>query len=73
MDLGNRRQLSAIALGMTGDHADTEKFLTGAGATKVTWTLRETLAEFAPGGAPPKPTKDAVETPAEPGQDTVPA
>lgn len=58
--------------GMTGERTDTERFLTAAGAAKVTWTLRETLAEFAPGGAPPKPTPDAVETPAEPGKVTVP-
>jgi hypothetical protein len=59
--------------GMSGDRTDTERFLTAAGATKVTWTLRETLAEFAPAGPPPKPSKDAAETPAEPGKVTVPA
>lgn len=55
------------------DRTDTEKFLSAAGATKVAWTLRETLAEFAPAGAPPKPPKDSADTPAEPGKVTVPA
>jgi predicted PurR-regulated permease PerM len=59
--------------GPTRDRASAEQFLTAAGAAKVTWTLRETLAEFAPGGAPPKPSPNAAETPAEPGKVTVPA
>lgn len=59
--------------GMVGDRAETERFLTAAGATKVTWTLRETPAEFAPGGPRPKPPSDALDTPAEPGKVTVPA
>jgi hypothetical protein len=59
--------------GMAGDRSDTERFLTAAGAAKVTWNLRETLAEFAPAGAPPKPSPDAVEAPAQPGKVTVPA
>jgi orotate phosphoribosyltransferase len=59
--------------GLAGDRAETEKFLTAAGAASVTWTLRETLAEFAPAGAPAKPSKDAADVPAEPGQVTVPA
>jgi predicted PurR-regulated permease PerM len=59
--------------GMTGERAAAERFLTEAGAAKVTWTLRETLAEVAPGGAPPKPAKSGPETPAKPGEVTVPA
>ncbi|MBN8909171.1 MAG: hypothetical protein J0H99_21750, partial [Rhodospirillales bacterium] len=53
--------------GTADDRADTEKFLTAAGAAKVTWTLRETLAEFAPAGAP------KGVSPAEPGAVNVPA
>ncbi len=56
--------------GMTTDMAETEKFLTAAGATKVTWKLRETLAEIAP-DATPKPHK-GVETDAGPDKVTVP-
>jgi hypothetical protein len=56
--------------GMTTDTAETEKFLTAAGATKVTWKLRETLAEIVP-DAPPKP-QNGVETKAGPEKVTVP-
>ena len=59
--------------GMSGDHRETERFLMDAGATKVTWKLRETLAEFAPGGAPPRPSTNAPDTPAGAGKVTVPA
>jgi len=58
--------------GMTTDSAETEAFLLAAGATKVTWKLRETLAEIAPQGAPPAAGKAGVETPAVPGSVSVP-
>jgi predicted PurR-regulated permease PerM len=62
--------------GTSGDRAETEQFLKAAGATRVSWTLRETLDQFAPGGAPPKspkPTRGAPETPAGADKVTVPA
>jgi predicted PurR-regulated permease PerM len=59
--------------GAPGDRADAEQFLTGAGATKVTGTLRETLDAFAPDGAPAKEPKSPTDEPAGPGKVTVPA
>jgi predicted PurR-regulated permease PerM len=59
--------------GSSGDKVETEQFLKTAGATKVTWTLRETLGEFAPGGAPPKEPKEKPDVEAESGRVTVPA
>ncbi|MDB5313412.1 MAG: hypothetical protein JWO38_7614 [Gemmataceae bacterium] len=61
--------------GMSEDKAGTEQFLTAAGASRVTWTLRETLAALAPDAAPAVRTAapDRAAAPAEPGQVTVPA
>jgi predicted PurR-regulated permease PerM len=59
--------------GASADRADAEQFLKAAGATKVTWNLRETLNAFAPGGAPAKAPKGVPEKPAEPNAVTVPA
>ena len=57
--------------GMTTDTAATEKFLTAAGATKVTWKLQETVAEIAP-DAKPKEGKGGVEGEAGAQKVTVP-
>lgn len=58
--------------GVTEDRAGTEKLLTGAGASAVTWQLRETVAAVAP-APPPKEEPTAPATPAQPGQVSVPA
>ena len=58
--------------GVTEDRAGTEKFLADAGASAVTWQLRETVAAVAP-AAPPKEEPAGPATPAQPGQVSVPA
>lgn len=58
--------------GVTEDRAGTEKFLRDAGATAVTWQLRETVAAVAPAGPPRAEPAAGPATPAQPGQVSVP-
>jgi predicted PurR-regulated permease PerM len=59
--------------GITPNKTETEQFLTHAGAAKVTWTLRDTLDQFAPDGAPPKEPKQTPTATADAGKVVVPA